>query len=180
MVLFNNNFEYKVGRVIRDTDGNYIILEVTIQDKNIILVNIYGPNDDKPQFYKEIKQKLLTLESEEVILCGDRNLALDQDMDTENYVHINNPRARAVVLDFLLENNYVDTWRVLHEGKRSYTWRKFNPERKQSILDYFLISEELFQYVIDRSILSGYRTDHSGVLLKLKEVTDIGNLIIHY
>ena len=168
MVLFNNNFEYEVGRVIRDTDGNYIILEVTIQGKKIILVNIYGPNDDKPQFYKEIKQKILTLENEQVIWCGDWNLVLDQDMDTENYVHINNPRARAVVLDFLLENNYVDAWRVLHEGKRSYTWRKFNPERKQSRLDYFLISEELFQYVIDCSILSGYRTDHSGVLLKLK------------
>ena len=101
-------------------------------------------------------------------MCGDWNLVLDQDMDTENYVHINNPRARAVVLVFVLENNYVAAWRVLHEGKRSYTWRKFNPERKQSRLDYFLISEELFQYVIDCSILSGYRTDHSGVLLKLK------------
>ena len=144
MVLFNNNFEYEVGRVFRDTDGNYIILEVTIQGKKIILVNIYGPNDDKPQFYKEIKQKILTLENEQVILCGDWNLVLDQDMDTENYVHINNPRARAVVLDFLLENNYVDAWRVLHEGKRSYTWRKFNPERKSQDLITFLYQKNCF------------------------------------
>ncbi|MEW8548783.1 MAG: reverse transcriptase domain-containing protein, partial [Candidatus Thiodiazotropha sp.] len=168
MVLFNNNFEYEVGKIIRDADGNYIILEVTIGGKKIILVNIYGPNDDKPQFYKEIKLKILSLENDHVILCGDWNLVLDQEMDTENYVNINNPRARAVVLDFLLEDNYVDAWRVLNEGKKSYTWRKFNPERKQSRLDYFLLSEELFQYVMDCSILSGYRTDHSGVLLKLK------------
>lgn len=62
MILINNNLEQEVGRSIRDQDGNYIIIEITIQGKAIILVNIYGPNEDKPQFYREIKQKLLEVE----------------------------------------------------------------------------------------------------------------------
>lgn len=175
MILINNNFEQEVGRVIRDQDGNYIIIEITIQGKAIILVNIYGPNEDKPQFYREIKQKVLELENDNVIFCGDWNLVLDQELDTNNYVNINNPRARAVVLDFLVEDSYVDAWRVLNQGKRVFTWRKINPEIKQARLDYFLVSEETFQYVSDCEILPGYRTDHSGVLLTLKlQTTDKG------
>ena len=92
VLLINNNLEQEVGRVIRDQDGNYITIEITIQGKAIILVNIYGPNEDKPQFYREIKQKVLELEDNNVIFYGDWNLVLDQELETNNYVNINDPR----------------------------------------------------------------------------------------
>ena len=71
MVLFNNTFEHKVNRVKTDKNGNFIILELNIDGKNITLVNLYGPNEDKPEFYENIKTKLADFENEEVIICGD-------------------------------------------------------------------------------------------------------------
>ena len=53
----NNNFEYKVQRVKTDKNSNYIILDVNIPGKRITLVNLYGPNQDNPNFYTIIKQK---------------------------------------------------------------------------------------------------------------------------
>ena len=55
MILMNNNFEYKVERVKTDKNGNYIILDIIIQGKRITLVNLYGPNQDNPNFYTNIK-----------------------------------------------------------------------------------------------------------------------------
>ena len=54
-----------------DKNGNFIILELNIERKNITLVNLYGPNEDKPEFYENNKQKLADFENEEVIMCGD-------------------------------------------------------------------------------------------------------------
>ena len=51
MGLMNNNFEQKVNRIKTDKHGNYIILDMTIQGKQITLVNLYGPNEDNAQFY---------------------------------------------------------------------------------------------------------------------------------
>ena len=48
-----------------------------IQGKEITLVNLYGPNEDNPQFYENILKKVAEFENENVILCDDWNLVLD-------------------------------------------------------------------------------------------------------
>ena len=48
MTLINNNFDQAVTKVVRDPNGNFLILEMSIQKQKNILVNIYGPNEDKP------------------------------------------------------------------------------------------------------------------------------------
>ena len=64
MILINNNFEYKVRRVETDLNGTFIILDIKMQDKRFTLVNLYGPNKDKPQFFNNIRQKLVHYESD--------------------------------------------------------------------------------------------------------------------
>ena len=74
MILLNNNFEHKVEKVISDVNGNYLILDKNIEGISFILVNIYGPNEDKPKFYTELRKKYKSLNNERIILCGDWNL----------------------------------------------------------------------------------------------------------
>ena len=82
-------------------------------------------------------------------------------------MHINNPRARTEVLKFIEEDNFIDVYRLLHDEK-GFTWRKLNLVIKQARLYFFLVSEESFEFVYDNCVVSGYRTDHSGTILKLK------------
>ena len=89
-------------------------------------------------------------------------------MDYENYMHINNPRSRQIMLDFLEENNILDNGRIMNENKKQFTWRRLNPVRKQARLDFFLISDNLSSFVTDRQITPGFRTDHNGIWLRLK------------
>ena len=45
--------------------------------------------------------------------------------------------------------------------------REVKPRKKKARLDYFLITFDVFCHLDDCQIVSGYRTDHSGVILKL-------------
>lgn len=168
MILINNNFEQKVNRIKTDKNGNFIILDMTIEGKKITLVCLYGPNEDNPHFYENIIQKVVEFDNEEVIMCGDWNLVLNPDKDYENYLHINNPRAREAVLNLLHNDNFKDPWRIMNEEVRKYTWRRLHPIKKQSRLDFFLVHDTIFQYVTHADIVPGYRTDHSAITLKLK------------
>lgn len=60
----------------------------------------------------------------------------------------------------------------MNENSKKYTWRRINPMRKQARLDFFLVSENLFQFVFNSDIVPGYRTDHSGILLNLKLINN--------
>ena len=168
MILINNNFEYKAERVETDPNGNFIILDIKMQDKRFTLVYLYGPNEDKPQYCNNIRQKLVHYESDLTTLCGDWNLVINPDIDTYNYLHISNPRARQTVLKFIEKGNFVDIWRVVHENEKGFTWSRRNPVRNLARLDFFLISDALFPYITDTSITMGFKSDYHGILLTFR------------
>lgn len=163
-ILFNNNFEFKIHNIEKDNNGNKLILDMTIQGKHLLLINIYGPNRDDPEFYLQLLDDINKYDLP-VILAGDFNLVLDPDNDTVDYQHINNPKARDQVLNLMTDCTLIDVWREMNLEKHHYTWRKKNSS-KQSRLDFFLISENLFVDVDESKIIPGYRTDHSIVVLK--------------
>ena len=61
VVLINNNFDQEVTKIVKDPNGNYIILEITVQKQKNTLANIYAPNEDKAMFYNNLKQKMIML-----------------------------------------------------------------------------------------------------------------------
>ena len=47
----NSTFSFKVHEIVSDKDGNYLILDMIIQEYRITLVALYGPNNDSPGFF---------------------------------------------------------------------------------------------------------------------------------
>ena len=166
-IMFNNNFEFKVKKIDSDCSGNYIILLIETQKQSFLLVNIYGPNKDEPEFFDKLKEKISENDVDHVILAGDFNLVLNPAIDYENYKHINNIKSKEVVEKMIDNLDLNDIWRDLNPESPRYTWRRNNP-RQQARLDFFLISDSVISLVDEADIQFGYRTDHSPVLLKLK------------
>ena len=79
MILLNDNFEQKVKKVKEVKIGNYIILGIEIQGKDITLANINGTNEDNPIFYENFKRNIADFENVNVIVCGEWNLILDTE-----------------------------------------------------------------------------------------------------
>lgn len=165
-IFFGKKVDYKIHGQKQDTNGNFLILDMTIYNKRLSLVNIYGPNRDDPSFYENLFKKITEMGNESYIMCGDFNISLDPNMDCFNYKHINNPKARNLVTSMVKENNLYDTFRELHPSLKRYTWRRKNP-LKQARLDLFLITESLVNSVQTSQIETGYKSDHSMVTLSM-------------
>ncbi len=83
-ILIKNNFEYYVHDVISDENGRYIILDITIENYRFSITNLYGPNSDSPEFFRNLEDLLLQLPGSD-ILAGDWNVVQDYVKDTYNY-----------------------------------------------------------------------------------------------
>ena len=166
-ILINKNFEHKVLNMINDEVGNFLLLDIKINnDVTVRLINIYAPNKDTPAFFNKLNEYIQSNECDYTIICGDLNLTLDPKLDSMNYVNINNPRSRLTVHNMINAHELLDAFRYLHKDVKRYTWRKKNPI-KQARLDYFLISNTMTDLMTECNICPGYRTDHSLIKLKL-------------
>ena len=83
--------------------------------------SIYGPNEDSPDVFRNIANHKAEIGNGTCILCGDFNVIQDQNLDSFNYLHVNNPRAKECILSIKEEFNLVDTFRELYEFERKYT-----------------------------------------------------------
>ena len=62
---------------------------------------------------------------------------------------------------------FKDPFRKLYPNLKKYTWTKKNP-LKQARLGFYLLSENLMDFVDKVMIKSKYPSNHSGVVLQLK------------
>ena len=141
-ILFSDFVEYKVHNSKTDQNGNVLILDLEIKGKRLTLANIYGPNDDSPNFFLKVRESIEEFDNEIVIIWGNFNLVQNQELDTFNYINVNNPNSKEVVLMMKDELNIFDPFREIHVDSKQYTWRTRNPV-KQARLDFFLLSEIL-------------------------------------
>ena len=97
--FINNTFDCKINELEQDTNGNLLIINCKINEKDITLINLYGQNRDNPAFYQDIYESMSSYENNLFIIAGYFNMVLNQDMDSYNYVNINNPNARDTVIN---------------------------------------------------------------------------------
>ena len=165
-ILFSKTIDYTIHDYISDPQGNYLIVDLTVDSNRFTLVSLYSPNVDSPQFYEEIVSKINTFGNMSKVLCGDFNLVQDPELDYFNYKCVNNIKSQKKLLEIKGLYNLIDPFRELNPDTKKFTWRRKNP-LKMARLDFFLISENLLSSVNNCTIIPSYRSDHSIVILKL-------------
>ena len=75
-ILIAGKIDFKIKNVTRDKEGHYITIKGSIQEEDIIIINIYAPNIGAPQYIRQ----LLTAIKEEIdsntIIVGDFKTSL--------------------------------------------------------------------------------------------------------
>ena len=84
-ILFGKKIDYKIHKQISDETGNYIILDISVNNQRFTLVTLYGPNSDNTAFYEIIFKHIDEIGNLDFTICGDYNLVLDPNMDSYNY-----------------------------------------------------------------------------------------------
>ena len=165
-ILFKNSFEYSILNEVKDPKGNFLLLNIKIQDKEITLGAVYGPNTDDPIFFQNLQNKIDFMGNDTIILGGDWNVPLDYNMDTVNYRGKNNTKANQEVKSMMQNLDLVDVWREINTHDRKYTW--FGPNNKKSRLDYLLVSTDMQNYIVNADMDFAYKSDHSPVNIEIE------------
>ena len=163
-ILFRNNLDIEIQNSIIDSEGRYIFIESKIEGKPLLLGNIYGPNEDNPDFFDHLKKVIDKLDTGSIILGGDWNTYLDFKLDTYNHVQDKNQKARQKILELKQLLQLEDVFRIRNPQEKSFTWSSKTPVR-MSRLDYYLCSTDILNQTEQCLIKHGYRSDHSLVTL---------------
>ena len=102
------------------------------------------------------------------MIYDDLNLTLEQELDSYNYKHVNNPLSRGILRDTMSIFNLQDAFRTMNPTSKCFTWFR-KKSIKQARLDYFIVSDTmLVDLVMDCNIKPGYCSDHSSIELDIK------------
>ena len=150
-------------KVIIDKEGRYVIVEAEIDDKRIMLCNVYAPNKDSPNFFTDLFEKIMENRPENLILAGDFNFVMDESIDSIGRV-TNNNKTQETLRIFNEAMLAVDVWRDLHPEEKKYTWVSKN---KASRLDMIFVNYALMTGVRACEMNYAYQSDHASVFIEL-------------
>ena len=166
-ILFKHNIQHNIVHEEYCNEGNYVILVCSIFINTFTIINIYGPNDDRPSFFDSINNKMNDLPADNFVIGEDFNFVPDHTRDS-NYSRQNNPGAKNSFENIVQEHSLVDIWREVNPNDCGFTWIRNNP-LKYGRLDRFYMSEHLSSHIVANKVVSGYRSDHRIVTLEIRE-----------
>ncbi|MFD0828781.1 exodeoxyribonuclease III [Neobacillus sp. M.A.Huq-85] len=174
----------KYGLLDEDSESEGRIL--TLEFDDFFLVNVYTPNSQRDlarlpfrlQWEERILEHLQKLDAiKPVVLCGDLNVAHKE-------IDLRNPKSNLGNSGFteeergkmtgLLESGFIDSFRHFYPDQEgAYTWWSYMMKvRERNIgwrIDYFIVSEQLRDRLVDANIHSSVLgSDHCPILLEIK------------
>ena len=75
-ILISDKIDFKIKNVTRDKQGRYIMIKGSIQEEDIIIINIYAPNIGAPQHIRQLLTSLKEDINSNTIIVGDFNISL--------------------------------------------------------------------------------------------------------
>jgi exonuclease III len=122
-ILFKNTFEFKIHRDIKDKNGNFIILVITVSDYRFTLVAVYGPNEDNPECVSNLYSNMILCENTSIISVSDWNVVQNYEKDILNYVNQNNHKSQETLYNIMNELDIHDNRRIQNPDVPRFSWR---------------------------------------------------------
>ena len=144
-----------------------LVIHLKGEGIDVMIANVYTTNlkAEKKIFFDLIFENLNDFEGSQVIIMGDFNSVINNDLDIVS----GNPHCTQDVQRFsqtMSRLNVIDVWRVLHADEKAYTWSKAQAFIARR-LDYCFVSDNVMQSCVSCDIVSLPNTDHRTVTLRL-------------
>uniref|UniRef100_A0A3P9CFM5 exodeoxyribonuclease III n=1 Tax=Maylandia zebra TaxID=106582 RepID=A0A3P9CFM5_9CICH len=166
-ILIHKNVNFTVLDTVIDPEGRFLIIKLSILNKKLCIVSIYGPNVDEPSFFHGFFSALSEHLDCTLILGGDLNLGLNEEMDRLNTTGTQrNWQSTNIIKQYMNDFGLCDAWRSLHPTSKEYTFFS-HVHHSYSRLDYFLVSSSLLCDISDTEIHPIAVSDHAPVSLTL-------------
>ena len=160
-VLFAKNVVPKNLEVTNEGNGRVLYVNFEVNGNSFLICNVYAPNEDDPQFFANIFQKLQESEQDHVLCMGDFNVYLNEKNDKKGG-KASPSKTREVINAFLTEAEWIDAWRAFNPTKFGFTWKRQKPIVMHR-LDYIIAPLSTFKCLSRCEIEPTFFTDHSAV-----------------
>ena len=120
-VLISDKIRLKIRKITRDKEEHYIMLNRSIQQGDITIVNIYVPNKGEPQYIRRTLRDIKAEIDSNTIIAGDFNIPLTP-MDRSSKQKSN--KETQVLNDTLVEMDFIDIVRTFHSNIEEYIFLK--------------------------------------------------------
>jgi exonuclease III len=165
-ILFRKGLDFDIESYHSTTDGRTILVNLKIGETKYTIVNIYAPTNvpQKDPFYRKAQKWIKKNAKYEIIIGGDFNCIQNQEYDTLN---VKKRYKKCMQLDKMMKKfSLIDIWRKQHPRIKQYTWRQVSL-KIASRLDYWLICDDLKNYVQSVDIRPAVKADHNAISLKI-------------
>ena len=72
-ILISDKIDFKTKAVKRDKEGHYIMIKGSIQEEDIMIINMYAPNIGAPQYVRQVLTSMKGEIDNITIIVGDFN-----------------------------------------------------------------------------------------------------------
>ena len=103
----------------RDKEGHYIMIQGSIQEENIIIINIYAPNIGTPQHVRQLLTSMKGEFNNNTIIMGDFNIPLTP-MDRSTKQKIN--KETQTLNDAIDQLDLTDIYTTFHPKTMNFTF----------------------------------------------------------
>ena len=170
MVLFKPNLNVTINKTLADKNGRYILAETSIDETNIVFVNIYAPNDPSQQilFLRDLSSSVLSAyANENLVLGGDFNCVMNA-MDKKGGRPFDSKNAALTEFESTIRvHSFVDAWRIVNLHNIGFTWSmSMLIQRYKADLTIFS-SQKLLQKLIQECRIMPNISDHSALILTI-------------
>ena len=166
-ILFSKRTDVEVNKTSVCSQGRYVVIDSIVNKKQLLLANIYAPNEDDPQFFLDLFNVLGLHNYADRIIAGDFNLVFDTKIDALNRKN-NNQKARKVLLQLFEDSMMTDVWRRSNPNTFQFTWHRRKPYDTYARLDYIFVSYGILSEVRSIKHAPAYKSDHNAVVMEIE------------
>jgi exonuclease III len=185
-ILLSRKLAYSIEYQYRDINGNILGLLLNINSCRILVVAIYGPNTNDPNFFSDLSGLFNKYRDLPLVCGGDWNLTYCTEGSLNNIDILNMlspPSAiRSMQLSDICEKfQLCDPYRALHHAKRDFTYVPRTGKSNRSRIDFFIISDTLLSICNSCDISPSLNTslfDHKSVNLFFRKEKRPGKVFI--
>ena len=147
----------------RDKEGHYIVINESIQEEDITIINIYAPNIGAPQYVREMLTSMKGEINNNIIIVGDFNTPLTpMDRSTKQKIS----KETQTLNDTMDQLDLIYIYRTFHSKAMNFTF--FSKARGTfSRIDHIIDHKSSLGKFKKIEIIPSIYSDHNAVRLDL-------------
>ena len=187
-ILLRNDLAVEVLEEVRDNQENILLLKVRIDNADLLIGAIYGPNTNDFTFFNFLYAALERFRDLPLLLGGDWNatfsdLPVERNPDIFSMRAVPSTRRTARILQMCEDRQLSDPFRSLNPEERDFTYIPSGVLRSnRSRIDYFLVSDCIFGQIKSCTIAPSFckkSFDHRPIFLSFKKERKKGRNVMN-